>query len=238
LSYALYIQEFHQMPTLNSNRYFRSQSAFSLVEMLLVLAVTALMSAIAVPVINGLREPSALNRATQDLAFFIEQSRAHAMAHSTHVWLGFGQTSQGHSAVFAFTSKDRTSNPDSDNLNQLGKLLVLKDAAFVDLSANNFGDRRSGSGVFSLWGEGRRNPPLVALPPPPAIVSQSTDTPLLRISPTGEIAYSEGGNSSWESFRWIEFGMKVSRGGTIDPGANASALQVAGLTGQVVIYRP
>jgi prepilin-type N-terminal cleavage/methylation domain-containing protein len=65
--------------------------AFSLIELLAVMAVVALMLSLAVPAFNSIRGSGDLVKATYDIAGILNQARAYAMANNTFVFVGIGE---------------------------------------------------------------------------------------------------------------------------------------------------
>jgi len=68
---------------------------FSLVEMLLVIAIMVLLVVISLPAIRSIRGDRDLSRAAYELAGTLEQARSYAMAANTYVWVGFYEEDGG-----------------------------------------------------------------------------------------------------------------------------------------------
>jgi prepilin-type N-terminal cleavage/methylation domain-containing protein len=66
-----------------------SASGFSLVELLLVLAVISIMTAFAVPAMNGIKDAQNVTSATSTISNALQRARTYAVAHNTYVWVGF-----------------------------------------------------------------------------------------------------------------------------------------------------
>lgn len=64
-------------------------SAFTLVEILTVLAVMAILMALLAPAIIGIAGGRETTGAADDIAGALEQARTYAMANNTYVWIGF-----------------------------------------------------------------------------------------------------------------------------------------------------
>jgi prepilin-type N-terminal cleavage/methylation domain-containing protein len=67
----------------------RNREGFSLVELLVVLAIMSLVTAMAVPVINGIKDSQNVNSAAYAVSSALQRARTYAMAHNTYVWVGF-----------------------------------------------------------------------------------------------------------------------------------------------------
>ncbi len=68
----------------------RRPAGFSLVELLVVLAIISLLMALSGPAMQTIMTGDAVDKASSDLAQTLEQARVYAMAHSTYVRVGFG----------------------------------------------------------------------------------------------------------------------------------------------------
>ncbi|SDT93038.1 type II secretion system protein H [Verrucomicrobium sp. GAS474] len=64
---------------------------FSLVELLVVVAIMGTMMALSGPVVTALSGSGSVNKAIIDLSRTLEQARAYAMANGTYVRVGFGE---------------------------------------------------------------------------------------------------------------------------------------------------
>ena len=214
------------------------KNAFSLIELLTVVSICAVLSAIALPAMGALRGANGLNKAAYDLGSQIEQSRAYAMAYSTYVWVALGNSTNAAdnslgAVVFSVASRDGSSNSaSSSNLYQIGKAINTGQVALSDTSDLPFASRRTTVTQFA------------SLPVSdataiefPAKLAQYANMRLIRISPTGELLV-QNAQANWQKFRWVEIGLRQTRGTQVVSGPNAAALQFAGLTGQYQVFRP
>jgi prepilin-type N-terminal cleavage/methylation domain-containing protein len=69
----------------------RIKSAFSIIELLMVIAIVGLLAAITGPAISSLTNSNTLSQTFSDLAGLLEQARAYAVANNTYVWVSFHQ---------------------------------------------------------------------------------------------------------------------------------------------------
>lgn len=114
-------------------------SAFSLVELLVVISIALTMAVVSGPLIGSLTGAGSTNRAATDFARTLELARGYAMSHQTYVRLAIGDvpksaiTPEGATVVLALFSADGTLTADSatDMANEttwpiLGRPLVLR----------------------------------------------------------------------------------------------------------------
>jgi Tfp pilus assembly protein FimT len=69
----------------------RRRAAFTLVELLVVMAIIILMTALIVPAFTSIRGGSDFGSAAGDISNTMEQARAYAMANNTYVYVGIGE---------------------------------------------------------------------------------------------------------------------------------------------------
>lgn len=79
-------------PLQTSPRQPRRQTAFSLVELLAVMAIIVALSAVSVPAIQSVKGGSTVNKAVADLSSTLELARTHAMANRTYVRVLLAET--------------------------------------------------------------------------------------------------------------------------------------------------
>ena len=197
------------------------RSAFSLIELLVVIAIIAVLAALALPAFNSIRNASGLTKTASDIAGILEQARAYAMAPYTYVWVGF-QTNQANGTdtliVGVISSKTGSSNP-SNNVVQLGKITRFENVQLVPNLPANSGSRPAANVqlvdatnfAFTNW----------------------ANTQVIRWDSRGEARISASQLS-----RIIEIGLQGSAGGAVRNASNNAAVQIGGLSGAVIVYRP
>lgn len=106
--------------------------AFTIVELLVVVAIMVVMMALAVPAFNSLKGAGDVSKTAYDVAGTLEQARAYAIANNTYVWVGIIEvdssqsasatpqilataTTGGRVAVAVVASKDGTRGYDVNN---------------------------------------------------------------------------------------------------------------------------
>jgi prepilin-type N-terminal cleavage/methylation domain-containing protein len=229
---------------LSRNRYFRSSSrGFSLVELLVVMAVLVVMLSLAGPAMNALKGANDVNQAAADLSGLLEQARAYAMANNTFTYVGIAQTEKNNTyqvklAVWASKQGIRQNNISAikDDLLQIGRVKTLENAKLsksidqyktkrpdVD-NAAKIDDQTASSGLNLSTG--------------------TSDTKVdfktfLRFSPGGAVQLDSFTDPTDNLRSYYEIGLKQTRGNNDNlPNANSAVIQVSGLTGSVQTYRP
>ena len=197
------------------------RGAFSLIELLIVIAIITVLAALALPAFNSIRNASGLTKTASDIAGILEQARAYAMAQNTYVWVGF-QTNQANGTdtliVGVISSKTGSSNP-SNNVVQLGKITRFENVQLVPNLPANSGSRPAANVqlvdatnfAFTNW----------------------ANTQVIRWDSRGEARISASQLS-----RIIEIGLQGSAGGAVRNASNNAAVQIGGLSGAVIVYRP
>lgn len=124
---------------------FSRYRAFSLVEMLAVMAIVLVLTIAAGPSVGALRNAGAANRAAADLQRTLEGARSYAMTHQTYVRLAIGElpagrgNGNGGTVVLPLYSADGTlvadgpaDMADTAKWPALGRALVLENFAVSD----------------------------------------------------------------------------------------------------------
>lgn len=213
-------------------------AGFSLIELLTVLALVATLAVAALPAVSSLAGTRGVSRAAYDVSSHLEQARAYAMARGTFVWVGLANMRNpdtGSLAVtaFAFASRDGSSDQSAQNLVPLSKPVEVPNVALADVSQQAFASRRSGNNVLQVTDLPVANETF----PFPTQFSTISGLRVVQIRPSGE-AEVQGAQKDWSAFRWLEIGLRQARGETISEGPDGAAVQMAGLTGQVQVFRP
>ena len=64
---------------------------FSLIELLVVMAIIGILAAVTIPAMNSIKGASNVTKAAYDIAGALEQARAYAMAKNTYVFVGIAE---------------------------------------------------------------------------------------------------------------------------------------------------
>lgn len=130
--------EIMKFPTLR-----QASGAFSLLELLAVIAITVTLMVVSGPSLGALNTAGGVNRAAADLAGVLELARSHAMARQTHVRVAFadlapgGRIPEGGVLLLVLASADGTVSSsdmaDSGRWLATGRPLVLRNFEIRDL---------------------------------------------------------------------------------------------------------
>lgn len=241
--------------------FFLPCAGFSLVELLVVMAILGLLAAVVIPVL-GSRGNGSLNQAVTQVADVLQQARAYAMANNTYVWVGFYEEDgvatgtpataappyqgKGRVLMAAVASIDGTRIFDenaaaaalpANRIVPIDRIMKIEGVHMTDLPAPKGGDARSIDGRSALPSQDSAS----------RISSDSgdrTDYPFtlqgyqfhktVRFSPRGEVAVN-----GVTLKRVGEIGLRPARGNIVDQASpNIAAVQFTGISGNVQIYRP
>jgi prepilin-type N-terminal cleavage/methylation domain-containing protein len=227
----------------------RAVGAFSLIELLSVMAIIGMLTAAVIPAMNSIKQGSGVSTAAYDISSTLEQARAYAMANNTYVFVGLAEVSgstaesgaqqagNGRVVVAAAGSKDGTRSFGSANSNlvPLTKLRRFDNVHLANTVPNQnntsrpvVGDTyRAGNAAFVA--EGTFGWPLTAGSP------AYTFSKIIQFDPRGTASVQ---SSARHLPQWMEIGLVPSRGDTVADNANYAALLLDGVTGSVKIYRP
>lgn len=211
----------------------RHVPAFSLVELLAVMAVITVMMAAAVPAINGLKSTGALNAAAYEIAGTLEQARAHAMANNTFVYVGFAERDQmdgakpgqGRILMAAMGSRNGSRTFDSANLSPLSRLRSLPQVRLEE-DVPNVGPmtRPTSQSAHRIASDAFAAQDSFAL-------AGVTFTKIVQFDPRGMASVQ---SRTAAAPHWMEIGIVGAHGDE----ANSAAVVIDGVTGVARIYRP
>ncbi|CAN5719782.1 hypothetical protein BH09VER1_BH09VER1_34610 [soil metagenome] len=224
--------------------------AFSLIELLSVMAIIGMMTVAVVPAVNSIKGGSTLTKTAYDISGVLEQARAYAMANNTYVFVGLTEVNASNSdsalgqqpgtgrvVLVAAGSKDGTRSFGTGNSNLVALSKVRRfDNIHLDSAPPNTGNMtrpavaagyQAGSPSFAA--ESSFQWPLSGAS------ANYTFTKIIQFDPRGTASIQ---SSSRTIPQWLEIGLAPSRGDTVVAEANGAALLLDGVTGSVKIYRP
>lgn len=109
--------------------------AFSLIELLVVVAVIAVLASLSVPAFNSIGRARGVSDAAEQVATAIELARSEAVARRTYAWIGFSaRTDVGNDGVQigVVCTADGTSSGTAANLRPLGRAVLVESVTLVD----------------------------------------------------------------------------------------------------------
>lgn len=221
-----------------------ARKAFSLVELLTVIAVMSLLVSVAVPAVTSLAKGNQMNQSLMEIAGTLDQARQYAISHNTYVWVALRPNPAGASgeelSVVLLASKTGTDPSPWANYGTVPNAqidLIGRPRTFSQIrleEAATFRDDKI-PGLTGKSGVTLDNTPAngtaVFGVKVPGVASPVNFTRVIQFTPGGEARVSSS------VIDVIEFGIHPTRG-TVADNNNVAVLRVNGLTGQTTVYRP
>lgn len=205
------------MPFPNNCVFLRPRSAaFSLLELLVVLAFAGVVLGVSLPAVNSIGRGRDLSKSAQDLAALLDLARAHARSHNVRVEVGFASDASGLHAAVISAREGANFTPVSRVRHFPGVRLASVEGGGRPAADLVLGESRPGS-------------------LPSFVQSGLTFDHVLEFNSRGEARAVDN-----ELVRCIEIGLLPNVAGTT-PGAltkNFRTVQVAGLSGGVAVFAP
>jgi prepilin-type N-terminal cleavage/methylation domain-containing protein len=136
------------------HRLFFQPKGFTLMEMLVVLAIISVLSALAIPALVSLMQARNLTQNIDQLSGMLEVARNEAITRDTYVWVGIqSMTANGNSGlqVAAVASIDGTgNNTGSSNLIGVAKVVMLENVMLCAWSSLKATTRALSTSYFSV----------------------------------------------------------------------------------------
>jgi len=234
----------------------QNSKGFTLIELLTVMAIITVILAVSTPAVNALKGSGDFSRSASQLADVLQQARTYALSHNTYVYVGLTEmdgtnpknSGEGRVVLMLMASKDGTrgydvSNPtplSSTTLALLSKPVVLPNmhlALSTDLSAAgsmatlpqlnsqdgslDLGAADSATPIDRVWNN-----------------SSYTFSKVVQFDPRGVARIHVSGGDGENVPLWIQISLQEAKGNTIPANAQEGAIQIAGVSGAVRVYRP
>jgi prepilin-type N-terminal cleavage/methylation domain-containing protein len=237
------------------------KKAFTLTELLVVVAVMSALTTLIVPALSGLRTAGNITNSAYEIASILQRARTYAMTHNTYVWVGFHEESASPTAsantpgngrvliamaasidgTQIFDNSATTASLPSSRIVAVEKLLCLNNVHLADLAAPAGGNNPTsldGRPDHPYTGDSsskfRVNSESSAQTPHPLNMLQYTFNQTVRFSPNGEASI----NGETDLPRIGEIGLCPTQGSRVDSSnKNVAAIQFTGAGGNVEIYR-
>jgi prepilin-type N-terminal cleavage/methylation domain-containing protein len=224
-------------------------SAFSLIELLSVVAIVGLLASISMPALSSMARGGDTNHAVSGVAGTLDLAREYAVSRNTYTWVVFapdpGTSTGGNLYAVILASQDGSNTSDG--------------VTSVDLDAASTYNLAAGAGNIAVVQRVAVFPNVVLedLTSSPAPAGPSTVDPNAKVRfrlPTSSakansfinnnpsvqrvVQFAPNGQArvSGSMAQLIELGVKPLKGAVRDE-ANAAAIQVSGMTGRTQVYR-
>lgn len=254
------------------------EDAFSLTELLVVVAIVGVLSALSIPAMSSMKGAGDLTRAAYTVQDALEQARTYAMANNTYTWVGFfeedsqstttttaGKSGVGRLVICMVASQDGTSiysqtqaksgatgtqQLTQSRLTPISKLIKLNNVHIFDASSKDIG-KRSASLVEDQGQIGLGQQSMIfsfqypltgtavytfGIRPVPSSNGNPAPSGIVQFNPQGG-AISEVGPLTSTATN-LEIALQSTHGQTVGDENNIVAVNVNGLTGQTIVYRP
>jgi len=233
------------------HRRLIAPSAFSLVELLVVLAVISVISAGMVPLINSLSMAGNLTKSASDISSILEQARAYAMGKDTYVYVGMQEVDAvnpnpvngtGRLVVAVVTSLDGARPYTTGSLAAADIAAISKPQYFNAAHLTSASSLVNGS---TMKGRPAASVDLSAATATTAFSWPLTGTPeynftkVIEFDPQGVARVQASGAYNASIQACIEIPLIPAHGNIAAASVNnQAAVQIDGVTGAVRIYRP
>jgi prepilin-type N-terminal cleavage/methylation domain-containing protein len=218
----------------------RHKAAFSLVELLAVMAIIVALSAVSVPAIQSVKGGSNVNKALADLSSTLELARTHAMANRTYVRVLLAEVPAGGNSLFPqlvalpVYSANGTASGDmalTEEWPALGKPLVLDDLKIFDTLDGATPVNTSGD--VTPMGANLQGAKMANVLRPIQGRGSLTFTGVIQFAPTGEARVSFE-----EPARYIKIAIdQPQANGAAGRKKNPFILRLSGMNGSIRVLR-
>lgn len=212
-----------------------NRSAFSIIELMTVMGIIAICSALALTAVSSIGGGTSITKAGGDIASLLEQARTHAMAQNTYVWVGFRQDDMDTLSAAVVASRNGEPQPivtdaaaSPSDVIQLGAIQRFKNIRMVVAPS---GAGRATVGANAQLAE--LAIPILRFGAGKGGNHREFTNQVVQFNNRGEAKIASG------SFQKIvEIGLQASANGTVRDPNNYAAVQLGALTGSVTVFRP
>lgn len=208
----------------------RITSGFSLIELLVVIGLACLLSALAISAFSSIGQARGVTETAYQLSAAVDLARSEAIARKTYVWLGLQQqTNAGSLDLYLgmVYSKDGSSSTTSSNLQPIGRAIVIQRVGLANTTTLNLPVALSGATELADFSGG-------ASFQIGQVNFNSKRT--ITITPLGEAMTSPSPTFHNGFDPRIAVGLRQTRGTTLLPG-NDVAVVIDGSVGTPSIHR-
>jgi type II secretory pathway pseudopilin PulG len=220
---------------------FRRKAAFTLLELLVVMAIVIIVISLTLRGIHGVNSSGKFNKALGDISGILEQGRAYAIAQNTYVWVAFYETNTVNNTPREVFVGMFSSNDGTDPFEWTGTATVPSPALTAVTRLYHFTGLHLQTNA--LPGAPAATPNFPASAPVFQCRAQGDSGPLtlsdkgavywvVQFTPTG--AVRNGANP----IDAIWLGLQPSFSQNVADSHNVAAVKVNGLTGLTTIHRP
>jgi len=200
------------------------ETAFSLIEILVVLAIGAILATVSLTAFTQIGQSGALTKTGSGIVGILEQARAYAVARNAPVWVGFSTGNDDTLLVGVITSRNGDSQPATNEQAPLSrvrrfdrvKLVVLAEADGRPPVSDGAQLANLSSAIF-----------------PFSLGETSFTKWVVQFNSRGESRILSN-----QAFKVTELGLQQYSDGQIRNPQNHVAIQIGGLSGAVSLYRP
>jgi prepilin-type N-terminal cleavage/methylation domain-containing protein len=216
-----------------------SHKAFTLVEVMVVMAIIVILAALSTPVVSSLFAAGNANQSVNGISLTLDQARTYAMSHNTYVWVGLMQDSVTQTLTVGMLAG--TSGRSSD-LASSATVPIAKLQNYPFASIATVGQVEKTNPNSSWTSDLPSGTDLVSPSPFTGYTERRADGTTFDFSAGGWVLqFDPQGGANIDAGKalphWIQFGLQPLRG-TRDNSPNVAVIQVAGVSGQVRVFRP